>query len=856
MSVLSIMTPREDRERLRKQQAATQQDEAPEPATLDTVTASFREAKDRVPFVQEQRLSRAYDPLLKAVSELNGKSSWAYLAPLQLLNPFDNDKTDYELLWQDIAEIRRRDPAALAGVSGSRGEFEAAVLSRQGQHEADAATAARGGFGARVVGGIGASVFDPVNMAASIATGGVSRGVGIVRGILYDGFANMAAEGLQTTANRRAAERLGEEVTLTDQAQNVALAGAFGGAFHVAGRAAPPAARYLADNIMGDVTRTIDAVVPLDMRLARALGKASPAELSDGDVAGAFRAAVPEHYWTPDEAAAVHVAERESKIDASSPFAVSHAGIGAHRDRLQASVDRMAGMEPRRPTARFGFDLARYMGRNRAAESGGSDAAAAETSSAFGRYQFLKQTWLSTYRATFGETGESPAAILRKRGDGAVQDRVMQTFTAANVRALQRAEVPVDDGTVYLAHFLGARDAIRVLKAEGDAPVGSVISAASIHANRAVFNKAGSASELVAWARGKMGGEAGDVAVPARFADDAGDVADRELAAALDAERADIEAQRQAVGGAARDGADDPLEGIELPQLRRELFEDEPSWRLAQAESDARALGLGEQEITLKAAEAAASGRKSSPEEISAQIARLIANDGRALYIAAPAEADIVMDRSRLLGVLGDPAKSQEIVDALGKARAADLRMAAALPDQLERLASVTEQDLQKLQAWRDLESEVYSALQTRVSKNAPTGLADRLAANLEAKGLPPLPKDLSVQNGAAVRAYMLQASDDPPAPTDRLQSQAETFDLDDGGVDLANPAVRFDDPAGAEARAQTAGLTHDLRLAADAGALDGLAFATREEGAETAKLTLARLAADDAALAAIRGCL
>ena len=120
MSVLSIMVPLDDEKRLRKQQAASQQDEAPEPGTVETVAAAFREAKDRVPFVQENRLSRAYDPLLKAVTELNGKSSWAYFAPAQLLNPFDNDKTDYEVLWQDIAEIRRRDPKALAGVATSR----------------------------------------------------------------------------------------------------------------------------------------------------------------------------------------------------------------------------------------------------------------------------------------------------------------------------------------------------------------------------------------------------------------------------------------------------------------------------------------------------------------------------------------------------------------------------------------------------------------------------------------------------------------------------------------------------------------------------------------------------------------
>jgi hypothetical protein len=64
--------------------------------------------------------------------------------------------------------------------------------------------------------------------------------------------------------------------------------------------------------------------------------------------------------------------------------------------------------------------------------------------------------------------------------------------------------------------------------------------------------------------------------------------------------------------------------------------------------------------------------------------------------------------------------------------------------------------------------------------------------------------------------------------------------------------AQRFDDPAGSEASAQAEGLLHDLRSAADAGKLDGVNLG---EG-ESAKLALARLDEEQAALDAIRGCL
>jgi len=66
-----------------------------------------------------------------------------------------------------------------------------------------------------------------------------------------------------------------------------------------------------------------------------------------------------------------------------------------------------------------------------------------------------------------------------------------------------------------------------------------------------------------------------------------------------------------------------------------------------------------------------------------------------------------------------------------------------------------------------------------------------------------------------------------------------------------------FDDPAGARAIAQADGLAHDLRVALDAGELEGLTFSPSAEGVmESAALALARLDEEDAALAAVRGCL
>lgn len=172
---------------------------------------------------------------------------------------------------------------------------------------------------------------------------------------------------------------------------------------------------------------------------------------------------------------------------------------------INRGVDEVTGRAASRVTT--GFDMGRYMRRSRAAESSGDDRAAATTSSAYGRYQFLQDTWVSYYRRTFGDTGESREAILARRADGSIQDRVMQTFTLDNISRLERAGVEVTDGSVYLAHFLGPNDAIRVLRAPRDAAIEPLVRAASRKANASVFANIRTAGDLIRWANGKMNNE-------------------------------------------------------------------------------------------------------------------------------------------------------------------------------------------------------------------------------------------------------------------------------------------------------------------------------------------------------------
>lgn len=155
------------------------------------------------------------------------------------------------------------------------------------------------------------------------------------------------------------------------------------------------------------------------------------------------------------------------------------------------------------------FNMTAYLGRNRSAESSGNDAVANDKSSAVGRYQFLGDTWLQFYRKTFGDTGESPDAILRKRLDGDVQDKVMATFTQHNIDILESRGVAVNDATVYLMHFLGEGDGIKVLTASADTNIGELVGRGARRANAAVFANVRNAGQLIKWAEQKMGVEAG-----------------------------------------------------------------------------------------------------------------------------------------------------------------------------------------------------------------------------------------------------------------------------------------------------------------------------------------------------------
>jgi hypothetical protein len=138
-------------------------------------------------------------------------------------------------------------------------------------------------------------------------------------------------------------------------------------------------------------------------------------------------------------------------------------------------------------------------------ESGGRADAKNPNSTATGLAQFTEGTWLATIKkfkpSLLREYGERGVLELRK--DAKIALEMARNLTGENKKALDRAELPTNDTTLYLAHFLGAEGAKRLLKAPVGTPVEMVLSKQQINANKSVL--AGKkAEDVLYWAQRKM----------------------------------------------------------------------------------------------------------------------------------------------------------------------------------------------------------------------------------------------------------------------------------------------------------------------------------------------------------------
>jgi len=127
-----------------------------------------------------------------------------------------------------------------------------------------------------------------------------------------------------------------------------------------------------------------------------------------------------------------------------------------------------------------------------------------KTSSALGLGQFINGTWLDMikrYRRDLAE-GKSDAEILELRKNPDLSKEMTAKYAAENEARLRQAGVPVTPASTYLMHFAGPGGGVKLLKADPDTPVESILDANAIQANP--FLRGKTASWVVDWANKKM----------------------------------------------------------------------------------------------------------------------------------------------------------------------------------------------------------------------------------------------------------------------------------------------------------------------------------------------------------------
>lgn len=122
------------------------------------------------------------------------------------------------------------------------------------------------------------------------------------------------------------------------------------------------------------------------------------------------------------------------------------------------------------------------------AESSGNVKKANEpnkTASALGLGQFINATRLDVirrYRHDLAD-GKSDAEILELRKNPDLSKEMTARYAAENETRLGQAGVPVTPASTYLMHFAGPGGGVRLMKADPNAPVESILNDDAIQAN-------------------------------------------------------------------------------------------------------------------------------------------------------------------------------------------------------------------------------------------------------------------------------------------------------------------------------------------------------------------------------------
>ncbi|WP_408590094.1 hypothetical protein [Novosphingobium sp.] len=820
---MSIIAPSPTEPMSRPTQAGNDLDAVKSTGWFDSANAARRVAVDEIPFQQQRRIQEAYLPVIKAVAEATGKSAaFGYISASRAawaLLPFTNsDATDYDSLWADI-DMLRKSGRLLGGLPTDRAQFENGVLTRNGQRAVDQIKASQGSFSSRIAGGVVAGMADPTQVGLAIATGGAGSGLSVSRAALVQGLVNAGGAAFEMPATIAARERLGQDTSAVDVAAELGTAFVFG------------AVSDFAIHGVGATYRAGKSALAI------------PERSSPREVAKAFVEAVPRELRTPEQAAALNVIERDADLVDRNPFTPDPAGIDAHMARINAA-QRAIVDPPEQLAARGAIHpvvaaVDEYLRAVKGSESGGNPAAQSRTSSASGLYGFTNGTWVATYKREFPNSGLSREAILARKGDVDLQDRLARRLTGENAEWLQRNGVAADPGNLYVVHHLGQGGAERVFRADPSARLEDILPAEVIAANPHMRGQ--TAGEFIAWARKRMG-QAGDAPLPAIAPAEGDGVA-----------LADLMAQRPS---------------IDVPRLARDQFPDDTSWRIAQSRVEAEALGLAEPLVT----------RETVWRD--ARVELQAAKEGEvfgALYHDATGPIDVKWGDERF-GLAHIINKHPDVVDNLP----AIIASTEVVPGRSIRNRLHLESPDHVVKVRLDWDDQSQHWLLTAFKKDkAPPATEDGGVAGLAQDHSPSAGAGQNIGRSPA-EGKMAERRPDALGPSAVGVGLAETNPARRAGPegDLApapprgnehgtrpvpaapveplpdSVASRFSDPASADAVGQAESFTHDVKAFHEAGLYRDVSFETGGATGETVEQALARLADDDAAIAAMRGCL
>jgi hypothetical protein len=174
-----------------------------------------------------------------------------------------------------------------------------------------------------------------------------------------------------------------------------------------------------------------------------------------------------------------------------------------------------ASSTARRPQSSSEAAIENYIAKSRRAESHGDVNADNPASSADGEFQITDGTFRGYFKRLFGrDPGEHPAKAVKNDVD--TQEKIMHALTRDHAARLQSLGETVNDGNLYLMHFLGEGDGPKVFRAAADTPIERIVSPQVLEANK--FLRGKSASEVIAWAHKKMGAQVASVGARPGFA--------------------------------------------------------------------------------------------------------------------------------------------------------------------------------------------------------------------------------------------------------------------------------------------------------------------------------------------------